>query len=379
MKRHSRLIGLIGIAGLVFALGACANNTLQAETKTTEPSTAQEPQNNKKIFVALEGDGAVAVIDLLSMKLSKKIKLDSEEGQEFMAHNVQVAPDGKSIWVTANAMEKGMHGFIQSARASEMGNEKESQIVIIDPVTESITKRISLGSDLDLAHVVLSPDSKIALATSQKKGAVFVINTETNKITKKIKLDAASEPHGARILPDGNAAYVALLKGKGMAKINLQTFEFELIPLNGSAVQTAITPDGKKVFVSLYDTKKIAVYSAEDKSVKEINLPEDSRGPLQLYPTPDSRFMYVADQGYYFKQPEGSVVYKIDIQTGKLLATIPAGKAPHGVVVSEDGKYVFVSNLVGGDVSVIDTASDTEVSKIRVGKEPNGISYWSSK
>ncbi len=96
-----------------------------------------------------------------------------------------------------------------------------------------------------------------------------------------------------------------------------------------------------------------------------------------MYPTPDSRFIYLADQGYYFGEPAGSFVYKIDLNAASVVKEIKAGQGPHGVVISKDGKFVYVTNLLSGDLSIIDTSTDTEIAKIPLGKEPNGVSIWS--
>ncbi len=52
------------------------------------------------------------------------------------------------------------------------------------------------------------------------------------------------------------------------------------------------------------------------------------------------------------------------------MATIPVGQFPHGLRFSPDGKEVYVANLKGGTVSVIDTASQKEVAQVPVGKGP---------
>ena len=60
----------------------------------------------------------------------------------FMPHNVQVVPDNKSVWVTANAMDmsKGKTSFlrIQRVQADEGHDEEGSinpndEIIVIDP------------------------------------------------------------------------------------------------------------------------------------------------------------------------------------------------------------------------------------------------------
>ena len=83
-----------------------------------------------------------------------------------------------------------------------------------------------------------------------------------------------------------------------------------------------------------------------------------------------------ADQGYYFNQPNSDLVYKIDLQEMKVAQTIKGGTAPHGVAVSQDGKFVFVTNLLSDDLSVIDAIAGKEVAKIKIGEMPNGVSLF---
>ena len=90
---------------------------------------------------------------------------------------------------------------------------------------------------------------------------------------------------------------------------------------------------------------------------------------MQIYPTPDSKYVYVADQGYYFNQPNSDLVYKIDLQEMKVAETIKSGTAPHGVVVSQDGKFVYVTNLLSDDLSVIDTSAGKRCRENKSGQD----------
>ena len=126
----------------------------------------------------------------------------------------------------------------------------------------------------------------------------------------------------------------------------------------------------------MYDSKSLAVYDSKTKKISYVDLPAEAKGPIQMYPTPDSHYVYLADQGYYFNQPTGNKVYKIDLLEFKVAATITAGDAPHPGVVSKDGRYTYVTNLLGGTVSTIDNTTDKEVSTVKVGGQPNGISIW---
>ena len=343
---------------------------------------SRKPTPNEKIYVAVEGEGKIAVVDAEKRVVIKTIDLSlTHEGGllVFMPHNVQVAPDGKTVWVTANAGTHQGHGAFVINRARANGGEgaEPDQVIVIDPKTDFIINRIELSSGLHLAHVALTPDSAIAYVTAQTEGAIYKIDAKTLKVLKKIETPKGSEPHGLRIDPKGQTAYIALLKGKGIGFLDTIFDTLAVGNLKGEAVQVGVTPNGTLTFASLYDTKELALFSAESKLVKYIKLPLSSKGPIQMYPTPDSKFVYLADQGYYFGEPAGNLVYKIDLEATTVVKEIKAGQGPHGVVVSPDGKFVYVTNLLSGDLSIIDTSTDMEIAKVPLGKEPNGISIWS--
>lgn len=368
------LIAIVGIGALAY-YGNQGNDKLVLGTK-------------EKVYVAIEGSGEIAVIDAKTNQVLKRIDLLEDKGETtvgYMPHNVQVAPDNKSVWVTANAddkMTKMSFRIIPRAEANEghgdevvTGNSND-EVIVIDPFSDVIVKRIELGQGLHLSHVALTPDSSYAIVASQEKGIIYKINTATFEVEKSVATKKGDGPHGLRISPDGRTAYIAMLSGKSMGVLDMPSFSLRDIPLKGAVVQTGVTPDGKYALASVYDAKSLAVYDIASAKLSYIDLPKEAKGPVQIYPTPDSRFVFVADQGFYFDQPIGDTVYKVDLKEMKVTQAIKGGSAPHGVVVSRDGKFVYVTNLKSDDVSVIDTAQGKEVAKIKVGTAPNGISLW---
>ena len=70
-----------------------------------------------------------------------------------------------------------------------------------------------------------------------------------------------------------------------------------------------------------------------------------------------------------------------DLVTGQQLAEVPTTrKVTHGVIVSPDGKYAFVTvEGIGGQpgtVEVIDLTSYQTLATADVGKQAGGISFW---
>lgn len=222
---------------------------------------------------------------------------------------------------------------------------EDDQIVVLQNDTDSIIKRISLAPKAHLAHVVFTPDNRYAYVTAQETSTIYKIDTRSYAVVR-INLPEKSGPHGLRIDSLGKKAYIALMAGKGLGVLDLVSDTVDVVPLNGMAVQTAILPNGKWVFVSLYDTKQVAAYNTESSKIIYVDLPKTSQGPVQLYPAPDGSALYVADQGYLSGRPVNTRVYKFDFIAHKI-KTIPAGQAPHGVTVSKDGKWVYTTNLLG--------------------------------
>src|SRR3989344_1207331 len=340
----------------------------------------------EKVYIAAEGDGKIVVVDPIKGKVLRSIDLSiAHEGGtfSFAPHNVQVSPDNRSVWVTANAGAHSDHSawarsaFAHGDEESAADSGEKDEIIIIDPETDTVTERIPIGAGLHLAHVVLTPDSRRAYVTAQNAGVVFKVDAISHKVLKAIPIgEKSDEPHGIRITPDGAKAVIAMLKGKTLIVLDLATEKAEVIPTGGAGVQAGVTPDGTAAVVSLYDTKELALYRFGTKTLLKIPLPQSSRGPVQMYLTADSKFVYLADQGYYFGEPTSDLVYKIDLEKLEVVKEIKAGRAPHGVAISPDGARVYVTNLLSGDLSVIDTATDSEVKRIGVGKEPNGVSVW---
>lgn len=375
-------VGLIAAVITVFA-----NNQDQSSASKSD-----------KVYVATENGGTVDVIDTETRSVTKNIDLSVNSESEtikYMAHNVQVSPDNKSVWVTANAMTGDSHGDDGHDDSGEdsgpddsgHGNDSHSseqsavqdQVIVIDPLKDEIVRRIDIGSGLHLAHVVITPDNQYALAVAQETGQVYKINTSSFDVLGSAKTTEGASPHGLRVAPDGKFAYVAMMAGKSIGKLNLQTMTFEYVPLNGQAVQTAVTPDGEYVATSVFDSKSVAIYNTTTEKIEYAALPEDAKGPLQLYPTPDSDFVYVADQGHEFGQADSNKLHKIDLNTRSIVQTVEVGTAPHGVALSPDGKFTYVTNLVSNDVSIVDNESGKELARVPTSEKPNGISYWSAE
>ncbi len=354
---------------------------------------------NEKIFVANEASGSVSVIDASNLKEIDRISLTTEhEGArvEYAPHNIQVA--GDKVLVTANTahkeeenheekemdhdMENMNHdmsvaemkistGIITVEAHGEEATEEEDhpdQLIIIDAKSHKILDRIDLDIGAHLAHVV--SDGRYAYVTATDSEVLYKV--DLNKGTSSfIVLPKGSMPHGVRLTADSKTAVIAAM-GNALLLVDLDTKNITSIKLPGKGVQAGVV--GNLAMASVFDAKQLALYDMNSKELSFVDLP-GAKGPIQMYPTPEGKFVYIADQGVYFDQPPGRNTYKIDLQEKKVVATIDTGDAPHGVVVSPDSR-VWITNLNGNSVSII--KDDKKIAEIDVGAAPNGITFWSS-
>ena len=120
--------------------------------------------------------------------------------------------------------------------------------------------------------------------------------------------------------------------------------------------------EGKNLYVAEATAKQVAVFNiAEGKVRKVISLPEE---PTGLALAPDGELVYVTADG-----PEGKV-YAVDLQSGKIKDTLPAGHTPVSPVISSDSKVLYICNKYNNNVSIYDLTAKNEVAKVSVTREP---------
>ena len=100
-------------------------------------------------------------------------------------------------------------------------------------------------------------------------------------------------------------------------------------------------------------------------------------GAILLALTACTRMVYPASATQPVKAYVGlfkdNAVAVLDVGSNRVLRTIPIPPGPHGLVVTRDGRKVYVSSDGASTVSVIDTATDQITKSIEVGPTPHGL------
>ena len=122
--------------------------------------------------------------------------------------------------------------------------------------------------------------------------------------------------------------------------------------------------DGTTLFVAERDANQVAVVQVPaGKVLHRIALPAE---PTSMVLSADGKTLYVTAAA-----PK-STVCAIDTASAKISFTLPAGHTATGVAVSPDGKRLYVCNRFNNDVWVYDLAEKKQTARVPVVREPVG-------
>ncbi|MBM3527364.1 MAG: YncE family protein [Alphaproteobacteria bacterium] len=208
--------------------------------------------------------------------------------------------------------------------------------------------------------------SAIDLASGRVTTVPLTISPHNAQITADgARLLAVGEPaavmHGHSQPSAGHAAQereglLVVLDSRALGGKPLAT-----IRVGGHPAHVVADRAGRRAFVTLSGDNRVAEVDLARRTV--MRTVATDRYPHGLRLSPDDRELYVANV-------EGGSVSVIDTGTLKEAARIPVGKAPVQVGFTPDGSRVYVSLRDENSVAVINTARRSVTEKIRVGDGP---------
>jgi YVTN family beta-propeller protein len=342
---------LTGAAALAL-LGGCAGDGAPASSAS-------------RVFVADERGGTISVIDAEARRVIARVDLaEARQGGavRYLPHNVQVSPDGRTVWATAASQAFYTSGF---------AGADDEQLVVLDAARLVVTARIPLRGLL--SHVVFDPAGRFAYVTAANADQVIELDVATLRETRRFRVGLRRAPHGARLC--AGRLFVANALGRSVSRVDLATGAVDEVRVGGSPVQVACSPDGSTAFTALQDARAVERVDMATRVVTRLDLPDTARGPAQVYLAPGGARLWVADQGMLTSALRvGNRVYEVDVASWRVLGSTEVGLGAHGVVVSRDGTRVYVSSTLENSVAIIDAATRRHLAAVPVGTGPNGIS-----
>jgi YVTN family beta-propeller protein len=226
-------------------------------------------------------------------------------------------------------------------------NSESNTVDVIDPTTYRVVGHFAVGRQPQ--HVVPSWDLKTLYATNDLGNTLTPIDPRTGKPGPTIPVE---DPYNMYFTPDGRFAVVVAERMQRLDFRDAHTMHIEhALPVPCRGVDHMdFSADGRYLIASCEFAGAVLKVDVANQAVVG-RLPLRNAGqPQDVKLSPDGKVFYVADQ-------VAGGVYMVDGDTFKDLGFLPTGKGAHGLYVSRDSKFLYVSNRREGSISVVDLAT----------------------
>ena len=372
------------------------------------PVSAQGPTKTYWVYVASESEDEVAVVRFGpgGTTVEKTIPVGIWPTEVEGPHGVRVSPDG-NYWYMSLA-HGNPYGSIYKYRT---GTDELVGTVEVGMFPATLDVAGSTG----LLYVV-----NFDLHGEMKPSTISVV--ETRSMLEVAQVEVGIMPHSSRLNREGDRQYSVMMMSDEL--VEMDAFKFQVrrrLPLSDVARRKASGMAGMEMEAdSMADMPGMASGETEDKGATEsMEMSMATAKPTWSQPGPNGTFVYVACNGSNqvmeidiekweiartFETAAGPynldvtsdgnllvVSYKGDgstgiwnLETGEEVAKIQnSRKVSHGVVISPDSRYAFISvEGIGGEpgsVDVVDLETAKLVGSAEVGKQASGISFWKAQ
>jgi YVTN family beta-propeller protein len=235
-------------------------------------------------------------------------------------------------------------------------NSESGTVSVINPQTFKVIGQFRVG--VNPQHVVPSYDLKTLWVNNDQGNSLMAIDPRTGKPGRTVPV---TDPYNLYFTPDGHYAMVVSERRSRLDFRDAQTMHLHhslAVPCSG-VNHMDFSADGRFLLTSCeFDGKLVKVDVRREKVVGTTNLRSGAM-PQDVKLSPDGRDFYVADMA-------SNGVWVIDAKTLRTVKFIPTGMGAHGLYVSRDSRYLYVSNRMEGSVSVISFATRNVAHKWRI-------------
>jgi YVTN family beta-propeller protein len=217
-------------------------------------------------------------------------------------------------------------------------------------------------------YIAVGPQGRRLLISGFGTGQVYLADTKTGRKLGTLKIGELVQ--GVKIAPGGKLALAADTPGDSVKVIDLDTMKVtQTIPVGKSPHNIAFSRDGKIAYVTVQGANKLAVVDMVSfKKMRDIDV-GGLNGPHNLDVSNNGRWVWIRSHA---SPTERGDVALVDLATQRILADIPVGLF-HGGIDSVPGSPVLTTNIGEDTVDVIDRNGLGVLKRIKVGAQPHGV------
>ena len=308
-------------------------------------------ESEDEVALVRFGPGGLAVV--------KTVEVGSFPAEIEGPHGIRVDPDGR-------------HWYVSIAHGLPFGSIQKYATGTDDWVGDVTVGMYPATLDVSAATQLLYV-TNFDLHGRLEPSSVSVVETAT--MSEVARIETGLRPHGGRLSRDGSFFYSVNVMGFELVETDALAFEVRRRLSLGDGVQPSWVTrptSTRRVFVTGNNTATVFEVDLDRwEVVRELATGE---GPYNAAVTPDERTLVVTYKS-------GGAVGFWDLVTGVERARVETSRSiPHGVVMTPDGKYAFVTLEGVGDepgtVEVYAVDAAERLGAVDVGKQASGIAFW---
>ncbi|MEA3458534.1 MAG: beta-propeller fold lactonase family protein [Candidatus Thermoplasmatota archaeon] len=282
------------------------------------------------IYVTNEEDDTVSVIDAYSNNVIDTISVGDRPG------GITANPSGSRAYVA---------------------NKSDNTVSVIDTATKTVTTTIAVG--IDPEGIAINPAGSLVYVLNVHGNNASVIDTSSNTVSATILL--GNEPWGITVNPSGNHAYATNDMDDTVSVIDtVNNTVIATIPVGDGPLGIAVNPGGTEAYVANESDNTVSVIDTATYTVTR-TIPNVGMTGIAVNPA-----------GTEVWTGNGEDLVLIDSNNYMVIHTIKTGSGYDCIAFNNSGSRVYVTNEYANTVSVIDTASNSVIKTIPVGRSP----FW---
>ncbi len=206
------------------------------------------------------------------------------------------------------------------------------------------------------------------LVVNQGADSLMIFEEPAHRLLATVKV--GRDAREVAVTPDGRKAYVSNFGSQSVAVVDLDTYK--VIKTIGAAGFQAphglqVTPDGRWLLVTSEGNRRLVLIDAR-RDVVARSVTTSQRGSHLIAMTVSGRQAYVANG-------ESDTVSLVRLPELRLQHSIKIGSGPEGIAAAPNGRLIVVALQGSGQVALLDTGTDQVVARLPVGQTPIRVAF----
>ena len=249
-------------------------------------------------------------------------------------------------------------------------NDSGNTLTPINPRTGVPGRRIPVE---DPYNLYFTPDGRFAIVVAERLQRLDFRDPHTMRLDRSLSVPTCRGVDHMDFSADGRYAFASCEFAGRMIKVDLTTRRVvgELRLGNGqtSPQDVKLAPDGRLLYSA--DQQTGGVWEIDPRRFRVVGFLRTGAGAHGLYPSRSAKLMYVTNR-------LGGSVSVVSFRTRRVVATwrLPGSASPDMGGVSADGRTLWLSGRYNAEVYAINTSTGRLRARIAVGGGPHGLCVW---